>query len=133
MLSKVERTQLQNWKHEARVHTVQLKPEASSQQSLSKLTCCSLNSNSKRAFSVYTKQAYKQSTEQLRKLLILWIEVRIMQYMRAVCSSVQGACTLYSVHCIQGRSVTKIWGRDEGKNTKGPPWLQNAKQQKGYY
>ena len=28
--------------------------------------------------------------------------------------------------CTQGRSVTKIWGRDEGKNING--WLQNAKQ-----
>ena len=27
---------------------------------------------------------------------------------------------------LQGRSVTKIWGRDEGKNING--WLQNAKQ-----
>ena len=27
---------------------------------------------------------------------------------------------------LQGRSVTEIWGRDEGKNING--WLQNAKQ-----
>ena len=32
---------------------------------------------------------------------------------------------------IKGRSVTKIWGRDERKIIKSPRWLQTAKQHGG--
>ena len=38
------------------------------------------------------------------------------------------ATQITSVRILQGRPVTKIWERDEGKYVKRPPWLQNTKQ-----